>query len=86
VKAALTILAILAFLGVLWWSSRGEAELSCEVCIGAGGRTTCATVRAPDRDAAIRQGVATACGIATGRMDEELACQRTAPSSVTCDG
>jgi len=86
VKVALTLLAVTAFVTLLWWSSRREAELSCEVCVGAGGALTCATVRGPDREAAIRQGVATACGIATGRMDEELACQRTPPNSVSCDG
>ncbi len=78
-----SILFLLAVLGVLVYSTMGLQEYSCEVCITYNGRTNCARASGTTREEAQRTAVNTACAPITGGMSETIACGNTAPDSVT---
>lgn len=85
-RAALfTLLGIVAFVGLLAWSTLSGGEgVSCEVCMRSNAGSHCATVQAPTREEAVEAGQRSACGVLTSSMADELGCQRAAPTRVTC--
>ena len=83
-KALLVVAGIAGFGLIVAHTLRAEAAWECEACIHFGGRHACGTVAAPDRLQAADRAVSHACGILTTGVTQSLACERTAPSSLTC--
>ena len=83
-KAALTTVGILLFLGVIAWAMSQQAGAQCEVCVTYRGATDCRTARAPTEKDALAAAQNTACGILSGSMTRELECMRTVPVSSSC--
>ena len=77
-----SILFLLAVLGVLVYSTMGLQGYSCEVCITFNGRTNCAKASGTSREEAQRTATDTACAPITGGMSETIACSNTPPDSV----
>jgi 3-deoxy-D-manno-octulosonic acid (KDO) 8-phosphate synthase len=76
----------LAMLGLIWYASASLAKHSCEVCIDYKGQSACRKAEGATSDEARRTAVDLACAMLAAGMTDSLACQRTEPKSVTCDG
>jgi hypothetical protein len=77
-----SILFLLAVLGVLVYSTLDLQGYSCEVCITFNGRTNCAKASGTTREEAQRTATDTACAPITGGMSETIGCSNTTPDSV----
>lgn len=80
-----TIIAIVAFVALLLWSTLSAQRAECEVCVEFQGRRNCATASAASEDEAARSAQTTACGTLAGGMAETVLCGNTAPSSRRCE-
>jgi hypothetical protein len=78
-----SILFLLAVLGVLVYSTLDLQGYSCEVCMTFNGRTNCAKASGTSREEAQRTATDTACAPITGGMSETIACSNTPPDNVT---
>jgi hypothetical protein len=73
-----------AFLAALFFVTRRESAVQCELCIDFGGVSACRTASGADRDAAVRSAVTAACAVLSGGVTEALACDRSPPRSLRC--
>ncbi len=80
VKVALVV----AFVTVLVFALRREAQVECEVCIAFGGGSACRTSVASDRDRAIYGATSAACVVLSGGVTSGIQCSNTPPTSVSC--
>ena len=76
----------LTMLGLIWYASASLSKHSCEVCIAYKGQSACRKAEGETADEARRTAVDLACAMLAAGMTDSLACQRTEPQSVTCDG
>jgi len=86
VRVLFGLLCAAAFFAGLVYVTLRDTGLECRVCSTYAGHEKCSTVGAPDRDAAIMQGLATNCASLAAGMTEGMRCTQTPPSSVTCTG
>ena len=77
---------VLAMLGLIWYASASLVQHSCEVCITYKGQSACRKAEGTTVDEARRTAVDLSCAMLASGMTDSLACQRTEPSSVECDG
>ena len=77
---------MLAMLGLIWYASASLSTHSCEVCIAYQGQSACRKAEGATPQEARRTATDLACAMLASGMTDSLACQRTEPSSVTCDG
>jgi hypothetical protein len=75
------VMAVLALLGVLLYSTMQQAAYKVEVCVSYKGRSHCATAAAETREAAVAAGQQVGCALITSGRDENMACLAQAPSS-----
>ncbi len=80
-----TIVAILAFVVLLLWSTLSAQRVECEVCVEFQGRRNCATASAASEEEAARSAQTTACGTLAGGMAETVFCGNATPSSRRCE-
>ncbi|MDH3213929.1 MAG: hypothetical protein OEM05_15730 [Myxococcales bacterium] len=78
------LLLAAAFLVALFFATRSETAVQCELCIDFGGRTACRTASAADRDAAVQGAMSTACAVLSSGVTQGLECSRTPPRSLRC--
>jgi hypothetical protein len=76
----------LAVLGLIWYASAALSRHSCELCITYKGQSACRKAEGATSDEARRTAIDLACAMLASGMTDSLACQRTEPKSVTCDG
>ncbi len=79
-----TIVAIVAFVVLLLWSTLSAQRVECEVCVEFQGRRNCATASAATEDEAARSAQTTACGTLAGGMAETVFCGNATPTSRRC--
>ncbi|TFG52135.1 MAG: hypothetical protein E4H37_06710 [Gemmatimonadales bacterium] len=79
-----TIVAIVAFVVLLLWSTLSAQRVECEVCVEFQGRRNCATASAATEDEAARSAQTTACGTLAGGMAETVFCSNATPTSRRC--
>ncbi|MEZ5366988.1 MAG: hypothetical protein R2748_32790 [Bryobacterales bacterium] len=83
-KAAIvSILFLLAFVGLVVYSTMDLRQVTCEVCMTFNGQTKCATASGTTREEAQRTATDTACAPISGGMTESIQCSNTPPDSVT---
>ena len=73
-----------AFIAALFFATRRESAVQCELCISYGGRTACRTAAAADRDAAVRAAISTACAALASGVTRGLECDRMPPQKLRC--
>ena len=73
----------LAFLAIMYTSTRNLSTYRCEVCIEFNGRSACRTASAAAREQAKRTATDNACGLIASGMSDSIACTNTPPSKVT---
>ena len=74
---------ILIFLGAMAYSTLGNAQVHCEVCITYNGRTNCGNSSATTREQAERAATDLACNGLTGNMTELMQCQNSPTRKIT---
>ena len=87
VKIAIVVTVLVAAtVGLLIYAMLQQAKASCEVCIAFHGNTQCRAAVGPTRDEAIRTATDNACGFLASGMANSIACSKTPPVKVVCDG
>jgi hypothetical protein len=80
----LSLLAVLAFAGLLLYSTLSSQRVECTVTVGFGtGQNTATASGATEADAS-REAQTTACGPLVRGMNESIACGRIPPISRQC--
>jgi hypothetical protein len=59
-------------------------QITCDVCIEFHGRTECRKATGKDEAEAQMSATGTACGLLAGGVTDGIACQNTAPKSISC--
>ena len=78
------LLCAALFFAAIFYVTRAETSVECEVCIRFGGAENCATVTGPDEQQARMQATSTACAPLSSGVTEGMECSRTIPSRVRC--
>ncbi|MCC6585195.1 MAG: hypothetical protein IT168_00625 [Bryobacterales bacterium] len=73
----------LAFLAIMWTSTRNLSAYRVEVCMEYQGRSACRTAAGATREQAERTARDNACALIASGMTDSIACQNTAPQSVS---
>lgn len=79
----MAVLFALTIIGLVIYSSFGNAGNRVEVCITFQGKQACRTARARDREAALRTATDNACAQLASGMDATNQCTHTAPDRVS---
>ncbi len=77
------IVFIVAFIAVMAWSTFGNAQVHCEICITYNGQTICRAGAATTREQAERAATDSACTDLSHGMTELMQCQNNAPRKIT---
>ena len=78
------IVAIIAFVGFLAWTTLSAQKATCTVCVEFNGRQNCATASHENEAAAAQSAQQTACGPVASGMDQTIACGNRPPVSKQC--
>jgi hypothetical protein len=78
----LGILFLVAFLGIVVYSTMGAGRIRCEVCITYQGRNACRTASARTRELALRTATENACALISSGITDSNQCHNTPPDSV----
>src|ERR1044071_9438183 len=70
----LTVLAILAFVAFLAWTTVSAQKVECEVCVAFGTGQNCAKATASGETEAAQSAQTTACGPLARGVDASIAC------------
>lgn len=81
VVAALVFIA--GVIGAIAYSTFGNAQIHCEVCITYNGRTNCGNSASTTREQAERAATDLACNGLTSGMTELMQCQNSPTRQVT---
>jgi hypothetical protein len=73
----------LAFLAIMYTSTRNLSTHRVEVCIEFNGRESCRTASGATREAAQRTATDNACALISSGMSESIACTNTPPKKIT---
>ena len=81
---AIALVAVIALIAFLLWSTLASQRAECRVCVEFGGRRNCAVVSASTPEEASRSAQSTACGTLAHGMDEAIACDNRPPATREC--
>jgi hypothetical protein len=79
----ITLIFCLAFLAIMFTSTRGLSTHRVEVCVEYQGHTACRIASAASRDEALRTARDNACAQIASGMTDSIACQNELPKRVT---
>lgn len=77
-------LAVVAFVGVIVWSTMSSQKAECEVCVVFNGQRNCAVASAESEEEAAIRAQQTACGPVSAGMNESIACANRPPVVRQC--
>ena len=80
----LVVLAVLAFVVFLAWTTLSAQKVECEVCVAFGTGQNCARATASGEAEATQSAQTTACGPLARGMDASIACGRVRPVKRVC--
>ena len=75
-------LVVLAFVGILAYSSMSGTKYRVNVCVNFNGRTECRTASADSREHAQRAAQSNACGLLASGVTETMRCEQMDPASI----
>jgi hypothetical protein len=81
---ALTLLAVLGFVGLLLWTTLAAQRVECTATVEFRGARSTGTASAADSGDAAREARTAACGPVTASMDDRIACANTRPVIQRC--
>ncbi len=74
---------VIAVLAAVTFSTMGNAQVHCEVCVTFNGRTQCGNSASTSRDQAERAATDLACNGLTAGMTELMQCQSSPTRKIT---
>jgi hypothetical protein len=77
------VVFIVAFLAAMAWSTLGNAQNRCEVCVTFNGRTLCKNGAGRTKEDAERMATDSICTDLGSGMTQLMQCQNNAPRRVT---
>ena len=80
----LTIVAVIAFAGLLLYNTLSAQKVTCEVCVEFNGQRNCATASHENEEEAAQSAQRTACGVLASGMNETIACGNKPPATRQC--
>ena len=80
----LVVLAILAFVAFLAWTTVSAQKVECQVCVEFANGQNCATASGADEKTAGQSAQTTACGPLASGMDATIACGNIVPVTRQC--
>jgi hypothetical protein len=78
------ILAAVAFIGAVVWTTLQACQVTCEVCLVFEGQEVCRQGRGPSQAEALASAQQSSCGGNTSGMAESIACLSRAPDRASC--
>ena len=81
---ALTLIAVLGFVGLLLWTTLASQRVECTATVEFRGARSTGTASAADSTDAQREARTAACGPVTASMDDRIACANTRPVIQRC--
>jgi len=78
----LAILFLVAFLGIVVYSTMSAGRIRCEVCVTYQGRNACRTASARTRELALRTATENACALISSGVTDSNQCNNTPPDRV----
>jgi hypothetical protein len=84
VKFLIGVVIAAAAVFLLYRATLAGAGVTCEACVRFEGREACKSAAGPDRLAAERAAVMTACALVSGGVTDTIACQGIPPVSLRC--
>jgi len=78
------LLAVLALVGFLLWSTLDSHHVECSVVVSFGGGQANGTASAATEADALREAQTTACGPLAQGMNDRIACSRIPPVTHHC--
>ena len=78
------LLAVLALVGFLLWSTLASQHVECSVVVSFGGAEGNGTASAATESDALREAQTTACGPLAEGMNDRIACSRIPPVTKHC--
>ena len=79
-----TLLALIAIIGTVVWSSFQVGGVRCEVCVEFAGRTACRAVEGADEQETQSAAITNACALVSSGVTDTMACQRATPKKAEC--
>jgi hypothetical protein len=79
----LVTLCVVGFFGYIAYLTVSGKSYRVKVCMAFQGRNACKTVKAKTEPDAVRGAVTNACGDIAAGVTEVVACENTAPASIT---
>ena len=83
-RKILVIVAILAFVAFLAWSTLSAQKVECDVCVEFAKGRNCASATAATEEEAGQSAQTTACGPLASGMTASIACGNAPPVSRQC--
>ena len=77
-------LAMVLFVGYVFYDTTTAAQVSCEVCLQFNGETVCRKGAGRTEAEARKSAQESTCGGNTNGMSESIACQNAVPLSAQC--
>lgn len=77
-----SVLAVLAFVIILTFSSMQGVKYRVNICVTFNGRTECRTASADSREHAQRAAQSNACGLIASGVTETMQCEHLDPTSI----
>lgn len=81
-----TLVALVVIIGGVVWSSFRIGGVRCEVCIAFEGRQACRSVDGNTAEEARMSAVNNTCALLASGVTQVIACERTPPTKMVCDG
>lgn len=79
-----TLVGLVAVIGVVVWSSFEVGGVRCEVCVRFDGREACRTVDGDREDETRSAAITNACAQVASGVTDSMACSRTKPLKAEC--
>ena len=83
-RRGLLLLALLAFVAFLLWTTLSAQKVECQMCVKFGNGRNCATATAASESEAARSAQTTACGVLAKGMTASIECANTPPETRQC--
>ena len=84
-RLAIGLALAATFAVALVYTALSQSKVKCEVCMQFGGRATCRTVAAAERDRAVAMAISNACAILSSGVTAGIQCGQTTPRSIRCN-
>jgi hypothetical protein len=84
-RVGLAFAAAVVLGAALYFATLDASGVTCELCMEFEGRSACRSASAQDRETAVYGARMAACAVLSQGVTSGMQCDRTPPSSLTCE-